>query len=128
MENEIEIDPRAKKILADTGRRKNILLGIIALVILVLGIPVVLVLNEVRASSAYLKECTTPSSETETHGCYEESQKRTKEILRALFDNQAYNRDLIICVLFVPTEERDEPAKQKCEREARSQVEEGIEP
>lgn len=113
-------------------RRRRILIAVIGTLLVLIGTAgatglwlAAQSLSEVRASSDYLKECTTPSTSTDFHQCYESGQLRTAEAVRALFENQAYNRDLIICVLFVDSEDRNEASKQKCEQQAAKALEKG---
>lgn len=110
-------------------RRRRILIAVIGMLLVLIGAAgttglwlAAQSLSEVRASSDYLKECTTPSTSTDFHQCYESGQLRTAEAVKALFENQAYNRDLIICVLLVPPTDRNLQAKEICEKQVRSEL------
>ena len=81
-------------------------------------------LSEINATSDYLKECTTPSTDTEFHRCYEDGQRRTAEAIKTLIDAQEYQGRVQICVLSISPESRTPKNIAQCEVEAREQVEE----
>lgn len=116
-------DNRVAETLARAARRRRIQLGIIGvLTLLVLGVLAWAAL-QARNTTLYLKECTTPSTETDVHECYEDGQRRTGEAIKVLLEGQEFNRNLILCVLYVPPAERDEGARLTCEKQARQTTE-----
>lgn len=79
-------------------------------------------LSEIEATSDYLKECTTPSTDRDFHRCYEDGQRRTAAAIKTLIDAQEYQGALQICVLSLPPDGRTEAALESCEEDSRAKV------
>lgn len=79
-------------------------------------------LSEIEATSDYLKECTTPSTDRDFHRCYEDGQRRTAEAIETIVDSQDYNSLLLVCLLSFPPDERTEQDIEDCKTDSRAEV------
>lgn len=115
---EPETHDRLRQELRQTARHRRIQNAIIGISILVVVTFATLALFEIRRTSDYLKECTTPSTDTEFHRCYEDGQQRTQEAVQAIVDRLDYNAALQVCLLSIPPDVRTDRDIAHCEREA----------
>lgn len=113
-------DQQVRETLARAARRRRIQQAVIGIGLLLVLAVLARAAVDARNTATYLKDCTTPSTATETHACYEEGQRRTAEAINTLLEGQRYNRNLIVCVLSIPAPERTPDAKAVCRRRTRN--------
>lgn len=111
-------DPQVAEALTRAARHKRIQQAILGLAIFAILAFATVALLAIRDTSAYLKECTTPSTPTEYHACYEQGQKRTAEVVGQILEAQRYNANLTVCLLSFAPDERTQADIERCQETA----------
>lgn len=104
--------------LTRAARTKRIQQAVIGVVIVAILAFLTAALLAISDQGAYLKECTTPSTSTEYHACYERGQKATAEVVGQILEAQRYNANLTVCLLSFTADERTQADVERCQRTA----------